>query len=107
MHFFVALLYFYLTIPISLALRFSSDFLPDLEFFQHLDLIPRWLSFTSVPESAPESFDDWLSAQFAHSSQAILDNIGAEGIRVPGAREGVVVASPSTSDPDCTCPLIN
>ncbi|VBB76995.1 Putative Glycoside Hydrolase Family 15 [Podospora comata] len=32
--------------------------------------------------------------------QAVLDNIGPDGIKVPGAGRGLVIASPSTSDPD-------
>lgn len=103
---FLTVLTLALTLPISLALRLSSNFLPDLDSLQHLlDLTPRWLSFSPHPEAAPESFDDWLTSQSAHASQAILDNIGADGIRVPGASEGIVVASPSRSDPDCACRL--
>jgi len=33
--------------------------------------------------------------------QGVLNNIGPEGSQAPGAFAGVIVASPSTEDPDC------
>jgi glucoamylase len=47
------------------------------------------------------SLDAWLSTEASISRQAILNNIGADGQWVPGAASGVVIASPSKSDPDC------
>ena len=35
------------------------------------------------------------------SLQGVLNNIGPEGSQAPGALAGVIVASPSTEDPDC------
>lgn len=37
----------------------------------------------------------------AGALQAILNNIGADGSAVSGASAGIVVASPSKSDPNC------
>lgn len=36
----------------------------------------------------------------------VLDNIGPHGKKAPGALAGVVVASPSTEDPNCTSSLL-
>ncbi|KAE8355874.1 Six-hairpin glycosidase-like protein [Aspergillus coremiiformis] len=46
------------------------------------------------------SLDLWLQTEATASRQAILDNIGADGQWVEGASAGVVIASPSKSDPD-------
>ncbi|PLN80393.1 Glucoamylase [Aspergillus taichungensis] len=46
------------------------------------------------------SLDTWLSSEAKYARQAILDNIGSSGPWVPGAKTGVVVASPSTDNPD-------
>jgi hypothetical protein len=35
------------------------------------------------------------------SLQGVLNNIGPEGSQAPGALAGVIVASPSTENPDC------
>ena len=45
--------------------------------------------------------DTWLNTEANFSRQAILNNIGADGQSVQGASAGVVIASPSKSDPDC------
>lgn len=50
---------------------------------------------------APVSLDDWLVTESQYALDGILNNIGAEGGKVQGASSGVVVASPSKSDPDC------
>nr|BAA00841.1 glucoamylase [Aspergillus oryzae]BAA01540.1 glucoamylase [Aspergillus oryzae] len=44
--------------------------------------------------------DTWLSTEANFSRQAILNNIGADGQSAQGASPGVVIASPSKSDPD-------
>ena len=56
------------------------------------DLVPR---FTGT-------LDEYLAFEHPVAVQGILDNIGPDGRLVPGAQAGVVVASPSTVDPDCT-----
>ncbi|KAE8149099.1 Six-hairpin glycosidase-like protein [Aspergillus avenaceus] len=46
------------------------------------------------------SVDEWLKTEANVSRQAVLNNIGADGKWVQGAGSGVVIASPSRSDPD-------
>jgi len=45
--------------------------------------------------------NSYIASQRARSLRAILDNIGPDGAKVPGAFPGIVVASPSTVNPDC------
>lgn len=47
------------------------------------------------------NLDQWLTAQEPIAVQGVLDNIGSQGSKVEGAADGVVVASPSKSEPDC------
>lgn len=51
------------------------------------------------PQQPP--LDTWLSSEVKYARQRILNNIGSSGAWVPGAQTGVVVASPSTNNPDC------
>ncbi|PYH95467.1 histidine-tagged glucoamylase [Aspergillus ellipticus CBS 707.79] len=46
------------------------------------------------------TLDSWLSSEATVARTAILNNIGADGAWVSGADAGIVVASPSTDDPD-------
>ncbi|KAK2767019.1 glycoside hydrolase 15 protein [Arachnomyces sp. PD_36] len=46
------------------------------------------------------SLDDFISTQTPIARQGILNNIGPDGINAWGASDGVVIASPSKSDPD-------
>lgn len=50
---------------------------------------------------ATGSLDTWLAAESAVARQGILDNIGSAGAHAANAKPGIVVASPSTSDPNC------
>lgn len=43
----------------------------------------------------------WLASGSSVSLQGVLANIGANGAKAQGAAAGVVVASPSKSNPDC------
>jgi glucoamylase len=45
--------------------------------------------------------DAWLATETTFSLNGILDNIGASGAYAESAGDGVVIACPSTSDPDC------
>lgn len=38
--------------------------------------------------------------------QGVLNNIGPKGSKAPGALAGIIIASPSTSDPNCKCVLV-
>ena len=50
---------------------------------------------------ATGSLDTWLASETVVARQGILDNIGSAGAHAANAKPGVVLASPSTSDPDC------
>ena len=52
----------------------------------------------SIPQA---SLDEWLSTEGDVALTGILNNIGSGGAWAHGAKPGVVVASPSTNDPDC------
>jgi glucoamylase len=47
------------------------------------------------------SIDDFIQNQVAVSINGILANIGPDGTKAPGASAGILIASPSRSDPDC------
>ncbi|EEP80436.1 glucoamylase [Uncinocarpus reesii 1704] len=55
---------------------------------------------TSFALQQEETLDQWLEAEGTFALQAILDNIGPNGAKVRGAHAGIVVASPSKSNPD-------
>ena len=42
-----------------------------------------------------------IEAENAIAFQGVLNNIGPDGSQAPGASVGVIIASPSTEDPDC------
>lgn len=50
---------------------------------------------------ATESLDTWLASETTVALDGILDNIGASGTYAESADSGIVIASPSTSSPDC------
>lgn len=69
-------------------------------------LFAAWL--TSVISSpiqhdrrATGSLDSWLTSESPVAQEGVLNNIGAKGVKVPGASAGVVVASPSKVNPNC------
>ncbi|KAM0720925.1 hypothetical protein Q7P37_003210 [Cladosporium fusiforme] len=51
-------------------------------------------------QNIPTSLDTWLDSERPIALQGILDNIGASGPQAAGAKPGIVVASPSTTNPD-------
>ena len=51
-------------------------------------------------ESRQASIDSFISSQADISINGVLANIGG-GSKAPGVPVGIVVASPSRSDPDC------
>jgi hypothetical protein len=74
-----------------------------------------WSSYLSVVQAvvvpnpllqvlASESLDSYLTTEAPIALQGVLDNIGLSGQNVPGASAGIVVASPSQSDPNCKHP---
>lgn len=44
----------------------------------------------------------FISSEVPVAYQGTLNNIGPEGSGAPGASAGIVVASPSQTNPDCT-----
>ncbi|KAF2136267.1 carbohydrate-binding module family 20 protein [Aplosporella prunicola CBS 121167] len=57
----------------------------------------------SVPTAAhkrQDGVEGYLASESPIAYQSLLDNIGADGSGAQGAAEGIVVASPSKSDPD-------
>lgn len=45
---------------------------------------------------------EYIETEKAFALEQLLCNIGADGCNAAGADPGVVVASPSRNDPDCT-----
>lgn len=50
---------------------------------------------------ATGSLDSFLSTETPIALQGVLNNIGASGAYSEGISKGVVVASPSKTDPNC------
>ncbi|KAH0037358.1 extracellular glucoamylase protein, partial [Aureobasidium melanogenum] len=66
-------------------------------------LLGAALAFPSpenIQERATGSLASWLSSENTVALQGVLNNIGASGSKASGASAGVVVASPSKSNPD-------
>lgn len=58
----------------------------------------------AAPQLSPRattSLDAWLATETTFSLNGILNNIGASGAYAQSAKNGAVIASPSTSNPDC------
>jgi glucoamylase len=54
------------------------------------------------PYRAPPNLAKQIEQENKVAFQGVLDNIGPHGRKAPGASAGVIIASPSTQDPDCT-----
>ncbi|KAK4498647.1 hypothetical protein PRZ48_009157 [Zasmidium cellare] len=71
-----------------------------------LSLLPLAATALALPAQdvleprATGSLDSWLAAESPVALQGILANIGGNGAKVAGAKSGIVVASPSKSNPD-------
>ena len=50
---------------------------------------------------ATTSLDAWLATELSYALDGALNNIGADGAKAQGASSGMVVASPSKSNPNC------
>ena len=55
----------------------------------------------SLPNAKRAAIEYFIAIESPVALQGVLNNIGANGAKVPGAASGVVVASPSESNPDC------
>jgi glucoamylase len=60
------------------------------------------LAAPQLAARATSSLDTWLASETAVARQGILDNIGASGAYAASAKAGIVIASPSTDNPNCT-----
>lgn len=66
------------------------------------------LAATSFAAPAPSplepratgSLTSWLASESSVALQGVLNNVGSSGSKVSGAKSGIVVASPSKSNPD-------
>ena len=50
---------------------------------------------------APGFLESFIASESPIALQGVLDNIGDTGSKAPGARPGITIASPSTSNPNC------
>jgi glucoamylase len=72
-----------------------------------LNALPAFLLFVGaqstplVSQKRQASIDSFVQTQAAISINAVLANIGTDGSKAQGVPAGIVVASPSRSDPDC------
>lgn len=80
---------------LSLAQLFSFFFI-----LRHVAVVVAF-QYPLVP-TEHESLESWLDAEKERALQSILDNIGPNGSYAFQAYPGVVVASPSKNDPNCT-----
>lgn len=58
-----------------------------------------WAGLGAAQQNA--SLDPFVTQEKSIALQGALNNIGPNGSKVPGASAGIVVASPSTVNPDC------
>ncbi|KAL2819851.1 Six-hairpin glycosidase-like protein [Aspergillus cavernicola] len=73
-----------------------------LSLFSHffiLGVVTLWVAHRPRPLH-PSDLDGWLSNEVTIARTAILNVIGGDGEWVQGATSGVLIASPSRSDPD-------
>jgi glucoamylase len=64
-------------------------------------LLPAQAVPSNVKPRATGSLDSFIASESTVARQGILNNIGSGGSKVPGAAPGLVIASPSKSNPDC------
>jgi glucoamylase len=64
-------------------------------------LVPAAVSSAIHPHRRQSGLDGFIQSESSVSLQGILNNIGPDGSAVSGASAGVVVASPSKTNPDC------
>jgi glucoamylase len=76
-------------------MKLLYTFLPSLAAYAH-----AFPAADALEPRATGSLDSWLASESSVALQGILNNIGAQGSKVQGAYPGIVVASPSKSDPD-------
>lgn len=55
----------------------------------------------NLQSRATGTLSSWLASESSYALQGVLSNIGSSGSKASGAASGIVVASPSKSDPNC------
>lgn len=66
-----------------------------------LSLAQAVLGAPQLSPRAATGVDAWLATETTVALDGILANIGSSGAYAKSAKPGVVIASPSTSNPDC------
>lgn len=71
-----------------------------------LNLLTAVQATPKLVPRATGSLDTWLSSETSVALDGVLDNIGSSGAYTDGVSSGIVIASPSKVDPDCTSLLL-
>lgn len=66
-----------------------------------LALSPVVAATARLEVRATGSLDSWLASETTVARQGILNNIGSNGAYAASAKSGIVIASPSTNNPNC------
>ncbi len=80
---------------------FTSLFLLGSYAFQTILGRPEPFRMRRDPVIVKRAVDDFIATEEPIALEQLLCNIGADGCHAKGASSGIVIASPSTSDPDC------
>ena len=64
--------------------------------------VPLLNALALVQQRQTGTLDNFTATELPIALQGILNNIGPAGILVPGAAPGLVIASPTQNNPDCT-----
>lgn len=95
------------------GVRERSLLLGRLSKFIIMQLLASTLAALSLAQSAfaaprpvdllsrTTSLSSWLSTEVPYAWDGVFNNIGADGGKAQGASSGVVIASPSQSNPNC------
>jgi hypothetical protein len=59
-----------------------------------------------IKVQATGSLSNFIASESPIALQGVLNNIGPNGTDASGASPGIVIASPSTSNPNCTSGLV-
>ena len=63
--------------------------------------VPAVAPHHALHERATGSLDSFIAAESPIALQGVLNNIGSGGSKAPGTSSGIVIASPSTTNPNC------
>lgn len=65
-------------------------------------LVPAAVSSVVPPSRRQSTLSGFIESESTVALKGVLNNIGTNGSGASGASAGIVVASPSRSNPDCT-----